>query len=313
MKKKTPLVSIVIPVFNGANFLAEAIDSALAQTYKNIEVIVINDGSPDDGATEKIALSYGNKIRYYYKENGGISSALNYGISNMKGDFFSWLSHDDLYTPDKIQKQINLVESNKDIILCSGSLMDKQGNPINYHIKTLNKILDGLGLFREFLNGYILNGLGFLIPKSVFDREGGFDENLRYLQDLDMWLRLTWKDYRFVCIPDMLVKTRLHALQTTNTMSSSYDMDKGRMAIKHIELLSKTKIRNISNLLECYYLLCLKDNNKDGINAIYHLFKNVKFGFAFKLKCIHFKIKGILLTLIRWLRDRYYKTQKIRS
>ncbi|MEG2610188.1 MAG: glycosyltransferase family A protein, partial [Bacilli bacterium] len=75
--KKNCKVSIVIPVFNGANYLKEAIDSALAQTYKNIEIIVVNDGSNDEGRTKDIAISYGNKIRYYEKENGGTSSALN--------------------------------------------------------------------------------------------------------------------------------------------------------------------------------------------------------------------------------------------
>ncbi|MDD4547058.1 MAG: glycosyltransferase family A protein, partial [Oscillospiraceae bacterium] len=94
-----PLVSIVIPVYNGSNYLAEAVDSALAQTYKNIEIVVVNDGSNDEGATEKVAKSYGDKIRYFSKENGGVSSALNLGIENMKGDYFSWLSHDDLYKP----------------------------------------------------------------------------------------------------------------------------------------------------------------------------------------------------------------------
>ena len=103
-----PLVSIIIPVYNGSNYLSQAIDSALAQTYKNIEIIVVNDGSKDDGATEKIALSYGDKIRYYAKENGGVSSALNYGIEKMKGEYFSWLSHDDKYTPSKIEDQMSL-------------------------------------------------------------------------------------------------------------------------------------------------------------------------------------------------------------
>ena len=75
-----PKVSIIIPVYNGSNYLANAIDSALAQTYKNIEVIVVNDGSKDEGATERIALSYGDRIHYYAKSNGGVSSALNFGI-----------------------------------------------------------------------------------------------------------------------------------------------------------------------------------------------------------------------------------------
>ena len=72
-----PKVTIVIPVYNGSNFLAEAIDCALAQTYQNCEILVVNDGSTDNGASEKIALSYGEKVRYYLKENGGGSSALN--------------------------------------------------------------------------------------------------------------------------------------------------------------------------------------------------------------------------------------------
>ena len=78
-----PLVSIIIPVYNGANYMREAIDSALAQTYRNIEIIVVNDGSNDNGETERIALSYGDKIKYFHKENGGVSSALNLGIQNM--------------------------------------------------------------------------------------------------------------------------------------------------------------------------------------------------------------------------------------
>ena len=69
-----PLVSIVIPVYNGSNYLAEAIDSALAQTYPHCEVVVINDGSADGGATEAVALQYGHRIRYFAKENGGVAS-----------------------------------------------------------------------------------------------------------------------------------------------------------------------------------------------------------------------------------------------
>ena len=81
MNTYEPLVSIVIPVYNGANYMRQAIDSALAQTYGNIEIIVVNDGSTDGGETERIALSYGDRIRYFRKENGGCASALNYGIS----------------------------------------------------------------------------------------------------------------------------------------------------------------------------------------------------------------------------------------
>ena len=107
--KEYPLVSVVIPAYNASDYLAEAIDSALAQTYKNIEIIVVNDGSGDNGATEQVAVSYGDKIRYFYKKNGGCASALNYGINVMRGDYFSWLSHDDLYLPAKVENLLKLV------------------------------------------------------------------------------------------------------------------------------------------------------------------------------------------------------------
>ncbi|MDR1180166.1 MAG: glycosyltransferase [Spirochaetales bacterium] len=105
-----PLVSIVIPVYNGANYMREAIDSALTQTYDNCEVIVVNDGSDDGGATDNIARSYGDRIRYFAKENGGVATALNLGIREMQGEYFSWLSHDDVYLPYKIERQIDFMQ-----------------------------------------------------------------------------------------------------------------------------------------------------------------------------------------------------------
>ena len=92
-----PKFSIIIPVYNGSNYLEEAINSALAQTYQNIEIVVVNDGSNDGGKTETIARSFGDKIRYFSKENGGVSSALNFGIKQMTGEWFAWLSHDDSF------------------------------------------------------------------------------------------------------------------------------------------------------------------------------------------------------------------------
>ncbi len=121
----SPLVTIVIPVYNGGDYLNESIQSALSQTYKNIEVIVVNDGSTDSGVTRNIALSYGDKISYYEKENGGVSSALNLGIKKMNGQYFSWLSHDDLYSSEKIEKQLTYAlnsHDKSDVIVYSDSI-----------------------------------------------------------------------------------------------------------------------------------------------------------------------------------------------
>ena len=100
-----PLITILIPVYNGANYLREAIDSALGQTYENCEVIVVNDGSMDGGQTRRIAQSYGTRIRYFEKPNGGVAQALNFGVQQMRGEYFSWLSHDDVLCPAKIEQE----------------------------------------------------------------------------------------------------------------------------------------------------------------------------------------------------------------
>ena len=165
MSKLNPKVSIVIPVYNGSNFLKEAIDSALAQTYKNIEIIVVNDGSSDDGATEKIAKSYGDKIKYYKKENGGVATALNLGIKKMTGEYFSWLSHDDKYKTDKVKIQIKFmskIKENNVILFSNYDLMD-ENSKITGKCKFNQSILTKTPIY-ALLRGNV-NGITMLIPK----------------------------------------------------------------------------------------------------------------------------------------------------
>ena len=144
MSNTNPLVSVIIPVFSrvpeGADYLKEAIASALAQSYKNIEVLVINDGSNDQGACEQVALSFGSQVRYFSKKNGGTASALNYGISKMRGQYFSWLSHDDCYLHDKIKNQIEMLKSlnDKNTLIYSGY------NLIDHRSKLINQIIPSI-------------------------------------------------------------------------------------------------------------------------------------------------------------------------
>lgn len=233
-----PLVSIIIPVYNGGNYLAEAIDSALAQTYKNLEIIVVNDGSCDNGKTEEIALSYGDKIRYFRKENGGSSSALNYGIKQMNGEWFSWLSHDDLYYPEKIEKQVNYIKEyslykdeniNKNIFFTASENVDENGKcirkPDPRYIQSIyndvNSITDNKYLIADPIK-YCFHGCGCLIHKSAFDDVGFFDENLRLVNDIDMWYRLYAGEYILHYIPEILVKGRVHSKQISRSIGFSY-------------------------------------------------------------------------------------------
>ena len=213
-----PLVSIVIPVYNGSNFMRDAIDSALAQTYPNTEILVINDGSTDDGKTERIAKSYGRKIRYFHKPNGGVSSAINYGIARMRGEYFSWLSHDDAYLPDKIQAEIDYLKDHnllhKKIIAYSDcQVIDRRGRLIselyiNHDLATKHQDY-------AFLR-CVMNGNSLLIPKSAWEKYGPLDTKLKCTQDYEKWYEMN-QTYDFVHVPKVLVKSRYHSGQVTNT------------------------------------------------------------------------------------------------
>lgn len=235
-----PLVSIVIPAYNAANYLAEAIDSALAQTYTNIEIIVVNDGSRDEGATAEVARRYGDKIRYIEKENGGSSSALNVGITNMRGEWFSWLSHDDLYYPNKVQAEIDYINSlniafdnadilQKHIFVASADLIDGNGNIIQKFgrkrieatDRKINRPDGTLYLIAEPIQAGF-HGCSCLIHKRAFEIIGGFDENLRLLNDMDLWFRFYSNGYQIHYLPMVLVKGRVHASQVSRSIGFSY-------------------------------------------------------------------------------------------
>ena len=193
VKNFLPKVSIVIPVYNGSNYMRDAIGSALSQTYSNIEVLVINDGSTDNGETERIALSYGDRIRYYAKENGGVATALNLGIEKMTGEYFSWLSHDDSYTYDKLKKQVAILSrlEDKSTILTGGYIVLDKDNTYICDVDPLKLYQEnqlGKSVF-SLLRGCI-HGCALLIHKSHFDRVGRFDPALPTTQDYDLWFRI---------------------------------------------------------------------------------------------------------------------------
>ena len=212
-------VSIIIPAYNASNYLDEAIQCALKQTYKNIEIIVVNDGSNDDNKTRAVADKYKNEIKYYEQKNGGVSSALNSGIKIMTGEYFSWLSHDDLYDYKKIEKQMKYIYREKDddlIIGCLHSFVDK-----NAELLFNGKYIDNRKNYQNqrplkyLFEGYI-NGCDLLINKKLFEKYGLFDEKLKTTQDYDMWFRLLKnKNSKLLIVPEYLVKSRCHEEQVS--------------------------------------------------------------------------------------------------
>lgn len=215
-----PLVSIIIPLYNGANYVEQAIQSALSQTYENVEIIIVNDGSTDGGASKNICKKYAEKIVYLEKDNGGCASALNHGILNAKGEFISWLSHDDLYDINKIERQISLYEDyslNKQntVISSVGRLIDSEGKEIQHPHRKNKGLYRSEQAFNYFLFKSCPNGCGLLIPKILFERIGFFDENFKFVLDWNLWVKFALRGVDFYFDEERLVSNRVHSMQVT--------------------------------------------------------------------------------------------------
>lgn len=273
-----PLVSIIIPVYNGSEYMREAIDSALNQTYQNIEVLVINDGSRDDGKTDAVAREYGDRIRYFHKENGGVSTALNTGIREMRGEFFSWLSHDDVYRPEKVETQVNDVlklqsegeDVSRILFYCCGSLMNAEGTVIREadDVYSAGKY-SGIEALEMLFHGGAPGGCGFLIPRKMFETVGVFQEDMRYMQDVFMWVQAYFAGYSLYVNEKKLVMTRIHNKQTSATGKEYFLKDRevvGRYMIDHLQGLQNSKGES---MLKQYMFLCMRNNNLNIGNIAY--------------------------------------------
>jgi glycosyltransferase involved in cell wall biosynthesis len=203
-----PLVSIIIPNYNYADYVGEAIDSALNQTYENLEVIVVDDGSKDD--SPDILKNYGNKINAIFQKNAGVSAARNNGVKHSTGEYIAFLDADDAWLPEKIQKQVELFEKDKSLGLVHVGVedIDADGNVID-------TILDGLSgsVSHEFLlfeQAVVLGGgSGMMIPRKVFDETGGFDTELMTSADWDICYRIC-RRFEIGFVPKVLLKYRIH-------------------------------------------------------------------------------------------------------
>jgi glycosyltransferase involved in cell wall biosynthesis len=255
------LVSVVIPTYNRGDLISEAIDSALNQTHSRIEVIVVDDGSNDN--TKQVVAKYGNQVKYFYKENGGIGSALNFGIKKMSGNWFKWLSSDDVLTHNAVEIMLRhanatgamISYTDYDIIDDNGNLIEKYPE---HHFETYFEYASALW------SRFIGNGSSILIQRSCFDDVGLFDETLRSAEDYEWWLRACLlHGHRFFHIPETTLKYRMHGNQLT-------------AAVKHNAYVTAEKIRNrikqqiISvdpgwwQVLERYQKLHAKQNQKGG-------------------------------------------------
>ena len=199
-------ISVILPVFDGALFVAEAIESVLTQNYDPLQLIVINDGSTDN--TEQIVQAY-PQITYIYQENAGVAVARNAGLAAATGEYITFIDADDLWPPQKLAIQMDFLKANPQVQIVMGrtqfvymqdARLRTTGEGAPMHQVTF--VFLGSGLYRH----------------STFDQVGGFNPEIRGGDDLDWFIRAAEHDITIESIPNVMLHRRLHAENLTNSL-----------------------------------------------------------------------------------------------
>lgn len=220
---KEPLVSVIIPNYNYAHYLPQAVESVLAQTYANLEIMVVDDGSTDD--SEAILRGYGNRLRWIKRQNQGVAAARNLGASQTTGQLVAFLDADDLWLPDKLERQVQrfLNDPELGLVHCGVEEIDKEGQ----HLRFRDDGLEGW-VAKDMLifnRGVILGGgSGVIVPRDEFAAVAGFDTSLSTSADWDLFYRLAARRrVGFVSAP--LLKYRVHnSNMHRNVRAMEHDM-----------------------------------------------------------------------------------------
>jgi glycosyltransferase involved in cell wall biosynthesis len=205
-----PLVSVIIPVFNGERFLREAVESVLAQKYAPLEIIIVDDGSTDSTAT--VARSLPETVRYLYQANKGPAAARNRGIEHAQGNLIAFADADDLWPAAKLELQLPYLIKDPAIEIVMGRIQQV----------LLSRSVNGQTQAEEFAEPAFSVNLGSaVIRKSVFERVGLFDESMRYSEDVDWFMRARENGAAIVTIDAVTLLYRQHEENMTRGKSTS--------------------------------------------------------------------------------------------
>jgi len=203
-----PLVSVIIPNYNYGHFLAQTVDSVLAQTYENVEIIVVDDGSTDDSA--RVLDGYGEKIRWYRQANKGVSEARNRGIAESKGEILAFLDSDDVWLSQKIEKQVEVFQADANVGLVHCCYVDfgNDGRLLEEHLEGLaGSVAEEMIRYQRAV--IIGGGSAVAVRRSVYEAVGGFDQTVAPAEDWEFYFRAA-RRYKVGFVPEILMKYRQH-------------------------------------------------------------------------------------------------------
>jgi glycosyltransferase involved in cell wall biosynthesis len=181
-----PLLSVIIPTYNRREMICEAVNSVLAQTYRDFELIVVDDGSND--GTDAVLAGYGESLRVCAQPNRGVAAARNRGVLCAAGPYLAFLDSDDLWLPRKLEVQVRFMQDNPQCQICqTDEIWFRHGVRVNPKLKHRKPSGD---IFRPSLELCLVSPSAVMMTRTLFDRVGGFDEAFTACEDYDLWLRI---------------------------------------------------------------------------------------------------------------------------
>ena len=265
---KNPKVSVVIPAYNHERYVGEAIQSVLDQTFQDLELIIINDGSTDNTETEILKFK-DERIRYFSQENRGLSATLNRGIELAQGEYFNFLPSDDAFYPEKIEIQLKIFEGDTGLglVFAYPQLVDTEGREIEEDPAAQWAIVPyetKEEIFPALFERNFLSAPAALIKMDCFKKVGFFEESLKYAQDYDMWMKVL-KHYDIRLLKKPLVRYRWHGENLTWAPTLETERERAKLLLKAYWHLS------IKEIFPSLALLKEIDHPRDFARAYHRL------------------------------------------
>lgn len=278
-----PLISVIVPTFNRAELLNRAIGSVMAQSFKDFDLWIVDDGSTDN--TKEVVLKLigkykeENKIHYLKTENKGVSSARNWGVEHSKGKWLAFLDSDDQWLKDKLEKQVDYTKENSDVPLVHGEeIWIRKGKRVNQ--KKIHKKCGGR-IFQKCVPLCLISPSAVMIRRDVFNQHGGFDEEFTVCEDYDLWLKLT-SLYKVGFIETPIIKKygghpdqlshKFKAMDYWRVRALFRILSLRDLSSENVNMVKEEIIKKSQILIEGYK----KHNNMENFHEIYQILSTIK-------------------------------------